>query len=282
MRARSAEFFHARKPRSRRYLRSRWSVALLSRRHIASGHRSAILANGWRSQECERGTHECVRHGDKDMLKRHRREASVAIAIIALAIVLAIIAPGYFTRENLSDLLLANMPVLIIALGMMLIILTGQIDISVGSIFAVCSVAAGVFAKSGLPLPLAGLAACLIGAALGALNGALIAYVNIPSIVVTLATMVALRDALRWATQGAWIQDLPRGFQWLGFTPSVYLAVTCGIAAILPGAMIWGMRNVAAARQVYATGSNRDAARLSGIQTSRVILLVFVFTGALT
>jgi len=216
------------------------------------------------------------------MLKRHRREASVAIAIIALAIVLAIIAPGYFTRENLSDLLLANMPVLIIALGMMLIILTGQIDISVGSIFAVCSVAAGVFAKSGLPLPLAGLAACLIGAALGALNGALVAYVNIPSIVVTLATMVALRDALRWATQGAWIQDLPRGFQWLGFTPSVYLGVTCGIAAILPGAMIWGMRNVAAARQVYATGSNRDAARLSGIQTSRVILLVFVFTGALT
>ena len=95
--------------------------------------------------------------------------------------------------------------------------------------------AAGVFAKSGLPLPLAGLAACLIGAALGALNGALVAYVNIPSIVVTLATMVALRDALRWATQGAWIQDLPRGFQWLGFTPSVYLAVTCGIAAILPG-----------------------------------------------
>src|SRR5207244_1750508 len=103
----------------------------------------------------------------------------------------------------------------------------------------------GVFAKTGLPLPLAGLAACLIGAMLGALNGALVAYINIPSIVVTLATMVALRDALRWATQGAWVQDLPSSFQWLGFTSSAYLAMACGIAALLPAVMSWGMRNVA-------------------------------------
>lgn len=216
------------------------------------------------------------------MLRHHRREVSVAIAIAVLAFALAIVTPGYFTRENLSDLLVANMPVLIIALGMTLIILTGQIDISVGSIFAICSVAAGLLAKSGLPLPLAGLAAGLVGALLGALNGALVAYVNIPSIVVTLATMVALRDSLRWATQGAWVQDLPRSFQWFGFASSSYLAIGCGIAALLPSAMSWGMRNVAAGRQVYATGSNRGAARLAGIHTSRVILFVFVFTGTLT
>ena len=68
----------------------------------------------------------------------------------------------------------------------------------------------------------AALGACLIGAALGAINGALVAYARIPSIVVTLATMVALRDGLRWATQGAWVQDLPRDFQWLGLRPGAY------------------------------------------------------------
>src|SRR6266852_3210538 len=128
------------------------------------------------------------------MLERHRREVSVTIAIVALAGVLVIAAPGYFSRENLSDLFLANMPVLIVTLGMTLVVLTGEIDISVGSMFAICGVAAGVSAKWGLPVPVAGLIACVIGAALGAVNGALVAYVRIPSIVVTLATMVALRD----------------------------------------------------------------------------------------
>jgi len=78
-------------------------------------------------------------------MKRFRREVSVALAIAVLLMVLAFLAPGFFTRENVSDLVLANMPVLIVALGMTLVILTGLIDISVGSMFAVCSVAAGEF-----------------------------------------------------------------------------------------------------------------------------------------
>src|SRR5215472_4646757 len=109
------------------------------------------------------------------MLQRWRREISVAIAILALMAVLAVVAPGFFSPENQSDLLMANMPVLIVALGMTLIILSGEIDISVGSQFAICSVAAGVFAKMGLPAPLAGVAACLLGGAMGGLNGALVA-----------------------------------------------------------------------------------------------------------
>ncbi|MEO8372001.1 MAG: ABC transporter permease, partial [Candidatus Solibacter sp.] len=75
------------------------------------------------------------------MLQRHRREISLIAAIAAIGVVLAIAAPGFFTFANQRDLLLANMPVLIVALGMVLVILTGQIDISVGSQFAICSVA---------------------------------------------------------------------------------------------------------------------------------------------
>jgi len=215
-------------------------------------------------------------------MRSHTREISVALAILALAIVLAFAAPGYFSRENLTDLFLANVPVLIVALGMTLVILIGQIDISVGSIFAICGVTAGLLSKSGLPAPVAGLGACLAGAALGALNGTLVAYLRIPSIVVTLASMVALRDALRWQTQGAWVQDLPGDFQWFGLSQSTYPIAVAGIAVILSAGLAWMLRNLSVGRAIYATGSNKEGARLAGIHTTLVTFSVFAAIGALT
>jgi rhamnose transport system permease protein len=211
-----------------------------------------------------------------------RREVSVALAIVALGLVLALVAPGFFARDNLNDLFLANLPVLIVALGMTLIILTGQIDISVGSVFAIAGVLAGLLAKTGLPMPLVAVAACLVGATLGGLNGALVSYVRIPSIVVTLATMVALRDGLRWATDGAWIQDLPASFQWLGLTQVSYPFVAFGTAIALTLGFAWGLRQLAAGRAIYATGSNREAARLAGLHTAFVTFAVFALAGGLT
>ena len=211
-----------------------------------------------------------------------RREGSVALAIAALFVVLALAAPGFFTRGNLADLFLANLPVLIAALGMTLVILTGHIDISVGSVFAICAVASGLLAKAGAPIVVVGIAACAIGALLGALNGGLVAYVRIPSIVVTLATMVALRDGLRWATEGAWIQDLPLSYQWLGTSARTYPVIVTAIVFALLAGLAWGLRHLAAGRAVYATGSSVDAARLAGVRTLEVTFWVFVASGALT
>jgi rhamnose transport system permease protein len=216
------------------------------------------------------------------MLSHGRRELSVAIAIGVLALVLALAAPGYFSIENLSDTFLANLPVLIVAIGATLVILTGEIDISVGSVFAICGVAAGVAAKEGMPLPVVWLLTCGAGAVLAAINGSLVAYLRLPSIVVTLATMVALRDGLRWATGGAWVSDLPERFQWLGLSQGAYPLVALAIAASLLGGIAWGMRHIAAGRAVFATGSNADAARLSGIDTRLVKFSVFVAGGAFT
>jgi rhamnose transport system permease protein len=211
-----------------------------------------------------------------------RREGSVALAIIVLGTALALVAPGFFARDNLADLFLANMPVLIGALGMTLVILTGHIDISVGSLFAICAVASGLLSKAGLPLPLVALAVCAIGALLGSINGALVAWVRIPSIVVTLATMVAWRDGLRWATEGAWIQDLPASYQWLGTTARVYPLMVTAIVVALQLGLSWALRHLAAGRAVYATGSSPDAARLAGIQTATVTFAVFALAGSLT
>jgi rhamnose transport system permease protein len=149
-------------------------------------------------------------------------------------------------------------------------------------VFAICGVVGGLLAKAGLPLPIVAIASCLMGSALGAANGILVSYVRIPSIVVTLATMVALRDGLRWATDGAWVQDLPANFQWLGLTQATYPFLAFAIAAGLTLLFAWGLRYVAAGRAVYATGSNPEAARLAGLHTEVVTLVVFGLAGCLT
>jgi rhamnose transport system permease protein len=216
------------------------------------------------------------------MVERHRRELSLIAVLLMIAAVLALAAPTFFDFGNQRDLAMSNLPVLIAALGMTLVILTGNIDISVGSQFAICSVAAGVLAQIGVPTPLAVVGACVAGALMGAVNGALVAWAKIPSIVVTLATMVALRDGLRWITQGAWVQDLPPGFHWFGLSQTGSEIITITIAFLLAVAAWWSLKNLAAGRLVYATGSDPDAARLAGIDPARVVFAVFVLTGALT
>lgn len=211
-----------------------------------------------------------------------RREISVAVAILALAVALMFGAPGYFASDNLRDLFLANVPVLVVALGAMLVIVSGQIDISVGSVFAICSVAAGLLAKAGAPISVAALGACALGAAFGATNGALVAYARVPSIVATLAMMVALRDGLRWGTQGAWVHDLPRDFQWLGVGQAAYPALSAGVLAAVVLLIAWSLRHLAAGRAVFAVGSNREAARLAGVDVPAVTFWVFAVAGALT
>ena len=94
--------------------------------------------------------------------------------------------------------------------------------------------------------------------------------------------MVALRDGLRWTTQGAWVQDLPPGFQWLGLSQAAYPIVAFLIAAVLIAAMAWAARHLAAGRAIYATGSNPDAARLAGSTRRCVKWAVFTAAGALT
>ena len=211
-----------------------------------------------------------------------RRELSVAAAIVGLAAVLTVVAPSYFAPDNLRDIFLSNAPVLIVAIGMTLLILCGEVDISVGSIFAVSGVVAGVLAKLGLPLMAVVLGAVLAGGALGAVNGALVAHARIPSIVVTLATMVALRDGLRWATQGQWVTDLPAYFQWLGLSQRGHALLLVSLAVALVGVAFWTLRWLNLGRAVYAIGSNREAARLAGLDPPLTVFAVFVLIGGLT
>jgi rhamnose transport system permease protein len=211
-----------------------------------------------------------------------RRAWPGLIALGVLYIYLAFAAPKFYAAENLRDLALANVAVLLVATGMTLVIVLGEIDISVGSVFAVCSIICGTFAKAGVPAILWPLVAVAAGSVLGATNGTLVSFVKAPSIVVTLATMVAWREALRWITNGAWIEGLPNTFQWFGLGQRTGEAVIVVSGLLLFGVLWWTSRNLAAVRAIYATGSDVEAARLAGLPTNQVVLWVFVLMGALT
>lgn len=214
-------------------------------------------------------------------LGSYKREVSAALAFAALLVLVGFIAPSFFSATNLRDLALNNAPVLLVAVGMTMVILVGEIDISVGSQFAVCSVAAGWLAKSGVSMMLLLPCVLAVGAAMGAFNGFLVGRVRLPSIIVTLAMLTAWRDGLRWVTQGAWVENLPANFQWfgLGQTFGQWLIVVVALLALI--GFSWLLRNLGVGRAIYAVGSDAEAARLAGIEPRNVVFGVFMLTGAL-
>ena len=214
-------------------------------------------------------------------LKRYKREASAFGAYVILLLAMALIAPAFFNPGNLRDLAMNNAAVLLVAVGMTLVILTGEIDISVGSQFAVCTVAAGWFAKAGVPILLVLPLVIVTGSLLGAVGGAFVGRLRMPSIVVTLALMVAWRDGLRWITEGAWVQNLPSDFQWFGFGQSAGQFLIIAVTLIVLLVSAWALRNLNAGRAIYAVGSDAEAARLAGIEKQTVVLVVFSLMGAL-
>ncbi len=215
------------------------------------------------------------------MIGRYRRELSVAAATALVLVLLALAKPDFFARQNIRDILVTKSYILVVAVGMTLVILARQIDISVGSQFAICGVSASLMAKAGVPLPLMVLGTLAAGGVLGALNGALVAGLRLPSIVVTLATMVSLEQGIRWITGGEPVRNAPN-FQWLGFEQSTGELLVLAATAAVFAAFAAGMRYVRAARAIVATGSDPEAARLAGIRPQRVIFAVFVIMGMLT
>jgi rhamnose transport system permease protein len=216
------------------------------------------------------------------MSMRLSRELPGLVILASLYLFLAFSAPQFYGAENLRDLAMANAPVLLVAMGMTLVIVIAEIDISVGSIFGICAVICGTLAKLGMPMILLPIAALAAGSLMGATNGSLVSFVKAPSIVVTLATMVAGREALRWITGGAWVEGLPVNFQWFGLGQQVGQAMIIAVTLLIFAALWWASQRVWAFRAVYATGSDAEAARLAGISTQWVKFWVFVLMGALT
>jgi ribose/xylose/arabinose/galactoside ABC-type transport system permease subunit len=207
------------------------------------------------------------------------QEALLAIAIVGLAIVVGLDNERFLATRNLSDVLLGNAYIAVAAVGMSMVIVSGNIDISVGALIGVLATLSGTLAVDGAPIIVTWLAPLIVGIAVMALQGAVVAYLRIPAIVVTLGMLSILKGGLISVTGGKWITDLPDGFhladiEIFGVVPMpVFLMIVATILAAL-----W-MRYSALGRSIYAVGGNAEAARLCGISQPRTVVMVFALHG---
>ncbi|MBP7141484.1 MAG: ABC transporter permease [Opitutaceae bacterium] len=212
---------------------------------------------------------------------RYRRELAVAVVLGCLLVGLRIFAPAFYQAQPLLSLATREAPSLIVTCGMVIVILARQIDISVGSLFSVCGVACGLLAARGWPVWSLLPAGALIGGTFGAVNGALVAGLGLPSIVVTLAMLVALRQGLNLFRQGEFV-TLPDGVQWFGMSQMHGQIIVLCATALLVALLGYGLQCISLGRHFYAVGSDAEAARLAGLKPRRVTFLAFVLLGALT
>jgi len=206
------------------------------------------------------------------------QEATLLVFLVLILIVLGVATPAFMDAQNIRDILVnASFPA-IAAIGMTLVIISAEIDISIGSILAVVAVVAGNLSLTGMPIPLVFLIGLIVGTLLGALNGALVAYARIPSIIVTLGALSFWRGLVIYFTQGAWIYNMPESFHfaqrsWLEVPIPVWMMT---VLIVLAGLF---MRFRPLGRQIYAVGGNRQAALLAGIPVKRRLFLVFTLNG---
>ncbi len=214
------------------------------------------------------------------------RERSYGIAALMLATVLTVtlVSPQFLSLGNIKDLLVQAAPVAMIACGVMMVVLTGEIDISVGSMMGLLAAVLGVLSSPshfGWPVPVACVAVVFLGAGLGALNGVLVAFGRVPSIIVTLGMLTLLKGVTEIVLGGEWVTDLPDPLRVLG-TGAVagvpISVVTAGVVIVITGAVL---NLTAFGRRVYAVGSNQEAARYAGIPVRAIKLLTFLWTGVL-
>ena len=215
-------------------------------------------------------------------MKLARRELALLAALFVLFALPLAGVEGFYSLATFRNLLVDNLPLLLAATGMTILIVAGQIDISVGSQLVVSGVVAGLTARAGWPMPIVALTTLVAGAAFGALNGFLVTVAGLPAIIATLATLVLGRNALIIATGGDWIQNLPPSFQWLGLPQAVAQPLYIVVALLVFLAFVWGLRHLSVGRSVFAVGCDHEAARRIGLRPHTVVFGSFVLVGVLT
>jgi len=200
---------------------------------------------------------------------------------VALAIVLALISPHFFTERNLFNILDQSVVLGIVAVGMTLVILTGGIDLSVGSVAGFCGIVLAIFLKEALPIPVAIVLAVGCGALIGLLSGVLIAVFGLAPFVVTLGVMAIARSLAYIVSGQRSISGLPMGLQDIVYTTVAGIPVNVIFLLALYLATWFWLSYTKGGRTIYAVGSNIEAARAAGLNTLYYSIFPYVASGAL-
>jgi len=213
------------------------------------------------------------------------RELGIVGALALLVLVTGILEPRFLETDNLRNLVLNASIFAILAVGQTLVLVTRNVDLSVGSTLALAAYLTGsmLSASPGTPIVVVALLAMGLGAACGALNGVLVTFGRVPALVVTLGTLYIFRGIAFLWTDGRQVnaETLPDGFLDLGTASVVGIPVLTIIALAVVVAVGQYLRDVRSGRELYAVGSSPEAARLAGVGSDRRVFSAFAIAGAL-
>ncbi|HBE24199.1 MAG TPA: ATPase [Ktedonobacter sp.] len=211
-------------------------------------------------------------------------EALLVLLLLIGVVIGSVVSPYFLSSFNLEDALPSNiMEIAIMALPMTLIIIAGEIDLSVASVLGLTSVVLGLLWQSGHPMWLAIGVALLVGLVAGCLNGVLVTTLALPSLVVTIGTLALFRGLAYVVLGDQAVSNFPTAFTNLGFgtIPGTELPWSGLIFVILVTIFVAVLHFSRWGRQLYAMGNNKEAARFSGINVSRVKLVLFILSGVI-
>ncbi len=214
------------------------------------------------------------------------RELGLLVVLLLIIVVVGVQVPEFLTLSNMVQILLSISILAIVAIGETLVILTRNVDLSVGSIVGFAAfVAANLFKQNpGTSLLLGILVGCALGLVLGVINGLIVTWGRVPAIVATLGTLYAYRGLEFLYAGGNQISasDVPDSFLSLATAPFLGIPLLIWFAAVLALVFGYWLRASRTGRQLYAIGSNPDAARLAGIRSGLLVFGVFAISGLLS
>jgi ribose transport system permease protein len=205
----------------------------------------------------------------------------VLLMLIALLVVFSALSPHFLSQGNITNVLIQSSTNATIAAGMTFVILSGNIDLSVGSVLALSSVLGATFMADGGPIVI-GVGIMLLGGIIaGGINGFTVSYLGFPAFIVTLATMWLFRGLAYVFTNGQAVTGLPKDFRILATGEVAGIPFIVLVMIAVYAVCYFLLSRTTFGRQVYAVGDNKEAARLSGVNVKRVVAAVFVICGLL-
>lgn len=220
----------------------------------------------------------------KKKLKMSRETSqvlSVLSGLVLLSLIFGFMSDKFFSVDNLLTVALQSAIIAIIAIGQTYVIITTGIDLSIGSNIALAGIIAAIIMTNGFSVPIAVVGGLLAGCLVGLINGLITVYGNITPFIVTLGTMSIVRGTSLVITKGIPVTDLPASFTTIGTGSVVGIPIPAIIMLVLVGIFGFVLAKTKLGRYTYAIGSNFEAARLSGINTKRTLISIYIISGFL-
>lgn len=207
------------------------------------------------------------------------REASIFFLMLLFILIIGAVNPSFTEAESLGLILKSSMILLILAAGQSFVLITGNIDVSVGSIMGLSAAVCGTLLTAGASTGTTIAAVLFIGAGIGAANGLGVSLFRIPAIIMTLGTLGIVRGYMLFYTDGKWIEDIPHHFKQLSSTGFLGLDLPVWIGIVVVAAAYLFLSKTTFGRYFYAVGDNEAGARWIGLPVRGMIVLAFIFSG---